>query len=193
VAPKQAPALSNPQLLTALNHRTRVFLLKTLNERIDTPKNLAAELGRSIRHVEYHLKTLEELGCVELVKTDKSPGGKIIAHHYRSIQRLWFDRDAWRGVNEKDRPGITMDVLGLMSEDITKALLADTIDQRENHMSRTPAVLDETGYEQLLETLNDALERVIEIQAESANRLEQGGKQILTKVHLVQFVSPDPT
>lgn len=192
MAPKQTPALSNPQLLTALSHRTRVFLLKALNERVDTPKNLAAGLGRPIRHVEYHLKTLEELGCVELVKTEKSSGGKVIAHHYQAIQRLWFDRDAWRSVNRKDQPGITMDFLGVMSEDITKALLADTIDEGENHMSRTPVVVDEVGYEQLLVALNDTLERVIEIQAESANRLEQGGRPIRTKVHLVQFISPDP-
>jgi DNA-binding transcriptional ArsR family regulator len=193
LSPKRPPSLSHPQLLAALSHPTRAYLLSVLNERTETPKNLAEGLGCPIRHVAYHLKTLEELGCIELVKTERSAGGRVIGHFYRATERLWFDRKAWAAVEASEQPGITMTLLGLMSEDITKSLLAGMIDEGENHISRTPAVLDEIGYEQLLEALNDALERVIEIQAESANRLEQGGRQILTKVHLVQFVSPDPT
>lgn len=85
-----------------------------------------------------------------------------------------------------------MGILGAMSEDTTRALLAGTIDKGENHISRTPAIMDEVSYEQLLVLLNDTLERIIELQAEAANRLEEGGTPILTKVHLVQFISPDP-
>lgn len=190
---KRPPTLSHPQLLAALSHPTRTHLLGILNERTETPRNLAEELDCPIRHVSYHLKTLEDLGFVELVKTERSAGGRVIGHYYRATERPWFDREAWAAVESEKQPGITMKILGLMSEDITKALLAATMDDGENHISRTPAILDEPGYEQLLVTLNDTLERVIEIQAESANRLEQGGRPILTKVHLVQFISPDPT
>ena len=189
---KLPPALSNRQLLTALSHPTRTHLLMTLSERIETPKNLAGELGCPIRHVEYHLGVLEDLSCVELVKTEESPGGKVLAHYYRATERLWFDREAWKVVDDKGRPSITMGILGNMSEDLTKALLADTIDEGENHISRTPAILDETGYEQLLVLLSDNLDRIVGIQAESANRLEDGGVPIMTKIHLVQFISPDP-
>lgn len=191
--PTKRPAtLSHPQLLAALKHPTRSHLLTILNERTETPKQLAEELGRSIRHVTYHLKVLEDLACIELVKTEESAGGKVIAHYYRAIERPWFDREAWKQVESTHQPGITTGILASMSEDLTRALLSGTIDDRENHISRTPAVVDEIGYERLLVLLNDTLEEVIEIQAESANRLEDGGTPILTKVHIVQFLSPDP-
>lgn len=189
---RRPPTLTNPQLLVALSHRTRTDLLTILNERTETPKNLASGLGCSVRHVEYHLGILEDLDCVELVRTEESPGGKVIAHYYRATERPWFDREAWGAVDSKEQPGITMGILGAMSEDTTRALLAGTIDKGENHISRTPAIMDEVSYEQLLVLLNDTLERIIELQAEAANRLEEGGTPILTKVHLVQFISPDP-
>lgn len=186
------PPLLDPRLVRALGHPTRTHLLMTLSDRIETPKNLANELRCPIRHVAYHLGILEDLGCVELVRTEESPGGKVIAHYYRATERLWFDREAWQVVGDAGRPNITMGILGTMSEDLTKAVLADTIDEGENHISRTPAILDEVGYEELLVLLNDTLERVIDIQTESANRLKDGGKEIMTKIHLVQFISPDP-
>lgn len=192
MASKRPPTLSNPQLLAALSHPTRTHLLTILNERTETPKNLAAALGCEIKHVAYHLKILEELGCIELVNTEESSGGKVIAHHYRAIQRPWFDREAWAKVEMKEQPGITTKILGLMNEDLAGALLGGTIDKGENHISRTPAVVDAIGYEDALKLLNDTLERMIEIQAESANRLQDGGEPILIKVHLVQFISPDP-
>lgn len=186
------PTLTNPQLLTALSHPTRAELLKILSERTETPKNLALELKCPIRHVSYHLEVLKNLGCVELKETEISPGGRVIAHHYRALKRFWFDREAWRSIDPTRQPAITMDILRLMGEDLTQALQGGTIDSGENHISRTPAALDQTGYEELIELLNETLEKVVEIQAESANRLENDSEPIFTKVHLVQFISPDP-
>jgi DNA-binding transcriptional ArsR family regulator len=187
------PNLTNSQLLTAVSHRTRAQLLKILNERTETPKNLAKELGCAIRHVEYHLGVLEGLGCVELVKTDKSPGGKVIAHHYRALKRFWLDRDAWVSLDPKEQPGVTTDILRLMGEDMARALVADTIDEGGNHISRTPLLLDAAGYEALIALLSDTLDQVVTIQVEAGERLEEDeSTPIFTKVHIVQFISPDP-
>lgn len=193
--PANPPNLTNSQLLTAVSHPTRARLLKILNERTETPKNLARELDCAIRHVEYHLGILEGLGCVELVKTDKSPGGKVIAHHYRALKRFWLDRDAWVALGPKEQPGITTDILRLMGEDVSRALVAGTIDEGGNHISRTPLALDATGYEALVELLADTLDQVAEIQVEAGERMEEkddDATPIFTKVHLVQFISPDP-
>jgi DNA-binding transcriptional ArsR family regulator len=189
---RQPRPLDNSQLLKALSHPTRSLLLKALSERSETPKNLARELGRSIRHVEYHLGILEKLECVQLVKTDRTSGGKVIAHHYRAVEWLWLDRDSWQEVDPQEQPAVTMTILRSMSEDLSQALLAGTIDEGENHISRTPVVLDAAGYEQLITLLTDTLDRVVELEAESADRLEAGAEQITTTVHLVQFISPDP-
>lgn len=191
--PRSSPrTLGNAQLYKALSHPTRSRLLQTLATRTETPKNLAEELGCSIRHVEYHLGVLEKLACVELVKTERSPGGKVIAHHYRALEWLWFDRESWRAVDLQDQPAITTEILQSMSEDLSRALLAGTIDEGDNHISRTRLLLDAVGYEQLINLLASTLERAIEIETESVDRLEDGGEQVMTTVHIVQFISPDP-
>lgn len=186
------PTLTNSQLLTALSHPTRTALLQILQESTKTPKDLAQELGCAIRHVEYHLGILEKLGCINRVKTERTPGGKVIAHHYHAPELLWFDRDSWKVLDSEKRPGITTNALRLMDDDMRQALLAGTIDEGENHISRTPLRLDAAGYEDLVAVLAETLDRVVEIQAEAQDRLESDATPILTKVHIVQFISPDP-
>ena len=191
MSPNQPQPLDNSQLFKALSHPTRTNLMKALSERSETPKNLAQELGCSIRHIEYHLSVLEKLSCVELVKTETSPGGKVLAHHYRSLDWLWFDRENWPEVDPRNQPPITMGILRSMSDDLAQALLAGTIDEGGNHISRTRLVLDAVGYEQLLILLEEILNGLKQIRAESSERLEEGDEQISTTVHITQFISPE--
>jgi DNA-binding transcriptional ArsR family regulator len=190
---QQPPTLANPQLISALAHPTRVHALTVLNERSATPGEIAKELDRSVRHVAYHLERLERLGCVELVGTEEAHGGAVMAKRYRAIQRPWFDREAWTQVDTADQPGVTSAILANMSEDISKAITGGTINDGENHISRTPMVLDPESYEELLELLGETLERMLTLQEKATNRLSGGLEDaILTKVHLIQLISPDP-
>jgi DNA-binding transcriptional ArsR family regulator len=192
VTPPQ-PTLANPQLISALAHPTRVHALTVLNERIASPGEIAKELDRSVRHVTYHLERLEKLGCVELVGTEAGHGGGVIVKRYRATQRPWFDRKAWRELDGTEQPGVTSAILANMNEDLAKAITAGTINEGDNHISRTPMVLDSESYEELLELLSDTLDRMLEIQEKATTRLTaQRGEQILTKVHLIQFLSPQP-
>ena len=192
--PHQPPTLANPQLISALAHPTRVHALTVLNERSASPGEIAKELDRSVRHVAYHLERLEKLGCVELVGIEEAHGGAVVAKRYRAIQRPWFDREAWTQVDTEDQPGVTSAILANMNEDINKAITGGTINEGENHISRTPMVLDPDSYEELLELLGETLERMLALQEEATNRLSDGREEaILTKVHLIQMISPEPS
>ncbi len=192
MAPQPPPHLTNPQLVTALAHATRVHALTVLNERAASPKELASELDRDINHVSYHLEKLEELGCVELVETKLRHGGRVKEHFYRATVRPWFDRDAWKQIDPQDQPGVTSSILANMNEDIAIAIQAGTFNGPDNHISRTPMILDPESYGELLELLNSTLEGAMEIQEKATSRLKAGGVSVLTKVHLIQFESPDP-
>jgi DNA-binding transcriptional ArsR family regulator len=189
---QQPPHLTNPQLVSALAHATRVHALTVLNERAASPKELAAELDRDINHVSYHLEKLEELGCIELVEAKKRHGGRVEEHFYRATVRPWFDREAWKQVDPQDQPGVTSSILANINEDIAVAIRAGTLNGKDNHISRTPLVLDPESYGELIELLNSTLGGVMEIQERATNRLEAGDESILTKVHLIQFESPEP-
>lgn len=188
---QKLPTLANPQLISALAHPTRVHALKVLTERTASPGEIAKELERSVRHVTYHLDRLEQLGCVELVGTEKAHGGGVLMKRYRAIQRPWFDRESWSQVDSEDQPGITSAILAGMNEDINKAITGGTINEAENHISRTPMVVDPESYEELLGLLSDTLEEMVAIQDRANERLStRGDEAIQTKVHLIQFVSP---
>lgn len=190
---QQPPTLANPQLISALAHPTRVHALTVLNERTASPGEIAKELDRSVRHVTYHLERLEKLGCVELVSTEEANGGGVVVKRYRATQRPWFDREAWTQVDADDQPGVTSAILANMNEDIARAMTGGTINDGDNHISRTPMVVDPDSYEELVELLAETLDRMLEIQEEATNRLSAGNVDaILTKVHLIQFISPDP-
>lgn len=192
---KTLPKLTGPELLSALTHQTRVHALGVLTDRTASPKELAAELKRSIRHVTYHLEKLEELGMIELVRVDKNAAnGRSTEHFFRATQRAWFDRDTWKQIGGP-KAGATAAIMGLINEDIAKAITAGTFDGEENHISRTPLLLDQESYEELIAFMTTTLEGIFAIKERAANRIDKDTETVLTMVQLIQFdlpSSPDP-
>jgi hypothetical protein len=119
---------------------------------------------------------LLDLGFVELVKT--TPRRGAVEHHYRATQRAWLDKSEWRQVPPSLRREVSEAVLTQIWKDTVAAADAGTLEQRDSaHLSRTPLVLDEPGWEELAELLDDLLERVLTIQTEAAARLSADGDQ----------------
>jgi DNA-binding transcriptional ArsR family regulator len=73
------------RLVKALTHDLRVQILEILNERIASPKELAAELGEGLPQVSYHVNVLREYDCIELVST--APRRGATEHYYRANSR----------------------------------------------------------------------------------------------------------
>lgn len=186
------PRLINDKLVTAMGHPTRVHAVMVLNQRTASPSELARELNRSVRHVSYHLDVLEKLGSIELVKRKPAGGGRVMESFYRATERSWFDREAWEQVeDDKTRIGVTMPILSLISEDVADAMLANTFEAKDNHVSRTPMDLDDDGWEEVVTLLNATLDELIEIQTRVNDRLAPETETKLTKVEIIQFQSPD--
>jgi predicted ArsR family transcriptional regulator len=186
------PRLINDKLVAAMGHPTRVHAVMVLNQRTASPSELAKELNRSVRHVSYHLDVLEKLGSIELVERKPAGGGRVMESFYRATERSWFDREAWEQVeDDKTRIGVTMPILTLMSEDIADAMLANTFEAKDNHVSRTPMNLDDDGWEEVVTLLNTTLDELIEIQARVNDRLAPETETKLAKVEIIQFESPD--
>ncbi len=186
------PQLTKVELLSAMAHHTRVYALSVLTDRLASPKELAAELGCSVRHVAYHIEKLEELRLVELVRIDENAAdGRSVEHFYRATQRALFDRETWKQI-EGPKSGATAAIMALVNEDIAKAITGGTFDGEENHISRSPMLLDAEGYEELLTHLEGTLEELFEIKARAANRMNPDTETITTMVHIIQFDLPRP-
>lgn len=160
----------NLSLVKALAHELRVEILGILNERTASPNELAKELNEGLSQVSYHVKVLRDYKCIELVKTEPRRGA--VEHYYRATSRAFLtDRD-WRQLPDSIRPGLSADLLELILGDGVEALEAGTFDARKDrHMSRTPVILDEEGWQELMDVLAGALDEVVAVQKRSSARL----------------------
>jgi DNA-binding transcriptional ArsR family regulator len=187
---KTSPEGITQQLAKALAHPLRVRILTSLHKGVSSPNQLSQELGEPLGNVSYHVKTLLEFDCVELVKTEPRRGA--VEHFYRATERTFFSDSEWEKIPASARKGIVGSVIETLGQDATEALIAGTIDARtDSHISRTPLTLDEQGWSDLAEVLADTLNRAIEIQGEAATRLaDEKSDSINTKLALLHFESP---
>jgi DNA-binding transcriptional ArsR family regulator len=187
---RTSPEGITQQLAKALAHPLRVRILTSLHKGVSSPNQLAQELDEPLGNVSYHVKTLLEFDCVELVKTEPRRGA--VEHFYRATERAFFSDSDWEKIPASARRGITGSVLESIGQDATESLMAGTIDARnDSHLSRTPLVLDEKGWTELNSVLEDALNRAIEIQGEAASRLaKEKSDPIETKLSILHFESP---
>jgi predicted ArsR family transcriptional regulator len=188
---KRTPRLIVPELTKAMTHPTRSHVLAILSERIASPKEIAKELDRTIRHVTYHLGVLEDLDCVELVRTEPSMGGRVVESFYRATKRPWLDRQSWEQLDEKGQRDITSTLMELVTGDLADAMAAGTFnDPPDNHISRTPMTVDGEGWEEVVTELSSTLDRLLEIQSQVNARRTPDGETMPIKIEIIHFRSP---
>jgi DNA-binding transcriptional ArsR family regulator len=164
------------RLVKALAHPLRVEILTILNERMASPNELSKELEEGLSQVSYHVKVLKDFECIEMVKTEPRRGA--VEHYYRATSRAYLtDRD-WRSLPDSIKPGMSASGLKMIIDDVVGAINGGTFNAREDvHMSWTPGVVDEQGWVESVDLINETLERVIAIHADSAKRLTKSGDE----------------
>lgn len=180
----------DPKLAKALAHPLRVQILGILNERIASPNQIAKELGEPLGNISYHVKVLLDYDCAELVRREPRRGA--IEHFYRATKRAYFNHPEWMTLPPSAKQGIERTILEAIGKDVSEALAEGTLAERgDSHLSRTPMVVDEQGWQDLATLLDGTLDQVLEIQAEVDNRLAKGGSDgIRAKVEILHFKSP---
>jgi DNA-binding transcriptional ArsR family regulator len=187
---RTSPEGITQQLAKALAHPLRVRILTSLHNGISSPNLLSQELDEPLGNVSYHVKTLLEYDCVELVKTEPRRGA--VEHFYRATERAFFNDADWAKIPASARKGISGVILENIGTDATEALVAGSIDARtDSHLSRTPLVVDEQGWKEIVAMLAETLDRAIAIQEEAASRLADAKEDgISTKLGILYFESP---
>ncbi|HEY2717959.1 MAG TPA: winged helix-turn-helix domain-containing protein [Solirubrobacterales bacterium] len=174
----------------AFAHPLRVQILIILNERVASPNLLAQELDQSLNLVAYHVRVLEKYDCIELVDTKQRRGAT--EHFYRATRRQFLSDAEWSRMPDVLRPAVSGAVLQSIFGDIEEAVRSGTMNERDDfHVSRTPMIVDKQGWEETATLLESTLDTLLEIQAQSSERLAKGdGESLLSKVELLHFKSP---
>lgn len=161
----------------ALGNGVRVDILCYLNEMARSPSELAEVLGLSPGQVEHHIKELLASGSIELAYVEEG-SGNTRQNFYRAVEIPFFtDEEMWAMSFEARQ-----EIYGLiLQSSIAEALAAF----RAGKVSNDPRVcmawrwfnLDARGRRDLADENARSWDRMMEIEAESADRRAATGEE----------------
>jgi DNA-binding transcriptional ArsR family regulator len=183
---KAAPPSMETTLAAIVAHPTRARAFTILNDRTASPVEIAQEIGKDVGHVGYHVRKLLQLNLIELV--DERPVRGAVEHFYRAIERPVVTDVEFAEQSIEEREVFTRYILQLLVADVARAMDEHTFDARVNRViTRTPLLVDEDGFEELSELHTEVLERTLDIQAKSAERLTGSGDEAISTVSSSMF------
>lgn len=185
------PTLVDPRLASAMTHPTRLSALRILSERQASPKEIADQIGEPLNNVAYHIKVLRELGCIELVDVKQARGGRVAEHLYRGTQRPYFDSESWNLLDDAGKLNVVSAILHHVSEDMASAMVHGTFyEDDDSHLSRTPLQLDDEGWTEVVDLLQNTLDGLLGIKEEVAKRGSKASERSDVRVAILQFRMP---
>lgn len=188
------PSLTNAQLAAAMSHLTRARVLTILNDRVASPREISEEIGEALNNVAYHVKILAKLGCIEMVRTEPSRGGRVVEHFYRATERSYIDDEGWAELGEREKRVVTTMIMRMISYDVNVAIASGTFfESEDSHLSRTPILSDMEGWQEIKDILEDALLRLLAVR-ENVNSRSPGNDQdrFPVRVNILQYRVPGP-
>ncbi len=172
-------------LLRAISHPLRHRLLGMLDGRTASPNMLARELGLPLGRVSYHIRLLNDLGAIELVRTEPRRGA--LEHFYRAVTTVWFSEADWARLPRAARRGILGQNLQHIFTTVTAAAEDGGFEHPGALVLRAPLQLDDEGMLELSRVLRETLERAREINARAGERREQGTDSYSTELAILLF------
>jgi DNA-binding transcriptional ArsR family regulator len=168
---KRRDEIIDSRLVKMLAHPLRVRILAILEQRTASPSEIAQELDASLGVVSYHVRRLESLGLIKLVK--KTPRRGAIEHYYKADAKHHIPDEAWAKVPDIVKQAMAGATLSEISTQVNAAALDGGFGADDAHLSLTKLVLDEQGWRAIAREMAKTLERVDRIHAESLERLRK--------------------
>jgi DNA-binding transcriptional ArsR family regulator len=162
------------RLIKALGHPIRMRALIILNERVASPSEIAGELDESLGVVSYHMRTLEQLGCIELVRRAQRRGA--VEHFYRALVRPWVTDEELEDMPDPLRRGLSAAIFKHLIDDVATASKGAGLARPDHAMVRAPVLLDQIAWDELKEHILAITDRALELQAETMNRVSKSGE-----------------
>jgi DNA-binding transcriptional ArsR family regulator len=164
------------EFLKGAANTVRNQILAILNERRGSATELAEDLGLEFGEVNYELRALLKAKLIEKVGERKR--GNTTEVFYVATARAYIDPSEWPDVADPVQAGLRASLLQNIYVDAVTALSEETYDSLEDedgfasaHLSWTPMIVDQQGWNDLMALLLETIEEVIDIQQESGERL----------------------
>ena len=164
-------SIDDPRYVKAMSHPLRVRILAMLEERTASPNELAQVLDGSLGTVSYHVRTLHQLGLIELVRETRVRGA--VEHHYRAKERPRVTPEAWSSASPIAKQAAIGSSLQMIDEYTRAAAAAGGFDSSEAALARAGLRLDREGWLELGRAYVRWLEEIDKIETAAAERLSQ--------------------
>jgi DNA-binding transcriptional ArsR family regulator len=164
-------AIDDPRYVKALSHPLRVRILAMLQERTASPVELADWLGARLGTVAYHVRTLHQLGLIDLVDETRVRGA--VAHHYRAKERPRVTDEAWAQASPMAKQAAVGATLQTIDEYTRASAAAGGFDRGDAHLSRMVMQLDDQGWKELSRAAAELVERIDQIEAGARERIDR--------------------
>ena len=163
--------IDDPRYVKAMSHPLRVRILALLDERTASPVELAGWLDATLGTVAYHVRTLERMGLIELVRHTRVRGA--VEHHYRSNARPRVSDEAWAAAPPIAKQAAVSSSLQTIDAYARAASAAGGFDDGSAHLTRTALQLDARGFSELSRACLRLLAQVDRIEAAAKERMQR--------------------
>jgi hypothetical protein len=143
-----------------------------LGERAASPVQLAQKLDATLGTIAYHVRTLHNLGLIELVATRQRRGAT--EHVYQALETPRFSDDAWEGLGPVAKQRLLSAMLRQIGEYVNGSAAVGGFDRSDANISRLSLRLDERGWKQMARATKKWLAEVDRIQEASTQRNPKG-------------------
>lgn len=156
--------------VTGMANSLRTEIQVILSERAASVNGLSRDLGIDYGKVRHECDMLKASRLIE-VESEKRVGGAVEIF-YRATRRVCLDDMEWPSVPDSLKAGLRGTLLDNITNDAIEAIEAELYDSLEGaHMSRTPGLVDDEGWEEIRDWLLRSMEGVIEIFDNNRQRL----------------------
>jgi DNA-binding transcriptional ArsR family regulator len=182
--------ITDPDLAKALAHPLRTRILAALEGRTASPSELAIELDASLGVVSYHVRRLEALGFVKLVKREPRRGA--VEHYYSATGRPRITNAAWGKLPTIVKDASVNAAVEQIGAYVSAGAAEGGFNAADAHITRSPVTVDSRGWHALARELDNLVDRIGRIEAASKQRLARatGGDEQEATVVLMLFQSP---
>lgn len=162
-------SIDDPRYVKAMSHPLRVRILAMLEERKASPNELSGWLKARLGTVSYHVRTLEQLGLIELVDETRVRGA--VEHHYRAKARPTVTSEEWAAASPVVKQSTVASSLQVLSSYAQISAGSGGFDRSDAQLRRSLIHLDARGFAQLSKACTRLLEQAERIEASSAERI----------------------
>jgi biotin operon repressor len=163
-------------IIKSMANSMRIQILTILNERANSSTRMAKELGVEFNEVNYEVEALRKMGRIEVVEEVKRRGAVEV--FYRAVSRAMLDAYEWPAVPQAIKGDLRASLLQTLTDDAIAAIAEEMYDSfgpdealKDAHMSWTPMIVDERGWNDVMAILERALMEVIDVHNRCAESL----------------------